>query len=63
MHLLHMHTSAKALDGYELPLMTVIQHTLRFISEQALKKLREQVGKVVATKIRWVLTVPALWSE
>jgi predicted nucleic acid-binding Zn ribbon protein len=58
-----MHTSAKALDGYELPLMTVIQHTLRFISEQALKKLREQVGKVVATKIRWVLTVPALWSE
>ncbi len=37
--------------------------TLRFIGEQAVQKLREQVGKVVATKLKWVLTVPALWSE
>lgn len=63
MHLLHMHTAAKAVDGREMPLMTIIEHTLRFISQQALSKLREQVGKVAAAKIRWVLTVPALWSE
>jgi hypothetical protein len=25
--------------------------------------LLEQVGKIVSTKIRWVLTVPALWRE
>jgi hypothetical protein len=46
-----------------MPLLKVVEHTLRFISQQALKKLREQVGKIVPAKIRWVLTVPALWSE
>ena len=63
MHLLHMHTMARSLDGREMPLLTIIEHTLRFISQQAIAKLREQVGKVAASKIRWVLTVPALWSE
>ena len=43
--------------------MKVISESLRYISEKALAKLAEQVGKVVKTKIRWVLTVPALWSE
>lgn len=63
MHLLHMHTNAKAIDGREMPLLKVVEHTLRFISTQALSKLKEQVGKIVPAKIRWVLTVPALWSE
>ena len=63
MHLLHLHSCAKALDGREMPLMAVISETLKYISEKALQKLNEQVGKVVKTKIKWVLTVPALWSE
>lgn len=46
-----------------MPLMTVIAESLRYISEKGLEKLAEQVGKVVKTKIRWVLTVPALWQE
>jgi len=58
-----MHTSAKSIDGREMPLMTIVEHTLRYISQQALSKLKEQVGKIVSSKIRWVLTVPALWSE
>jgi len=58
-----MNTSAKSVDGRELPLMKIIKHTLKFIGDQALQKLKEQVGKVVNAKIRWVLTVPALWSE
>jgi len=44
-------------------LMTVISESLRYISTKAVEKLTEQVGKVVRAKIRWVLTVPALWSE
>ena len=44
-------------------LMTVISESLRFISDKAMKKLEEQVGKLIKAKIRWVLTVPALWSE
>jgi molecular chaperone DnaK (HSP70) len=54
---------ALSVDGRKLPLMKVISETLRFISEKAMAKLSEQVGKVVKTKVRWVLTVPALWSE
>jgi hypothetical protein len=51
-----MDKNAIALDGRELDLMTVISQSLKFISEKALEKLTEQVGKVVKTKIRWVLT-------
>jgi len=43
--------------------MKVISESLRYIADKALEKLAEQVGKVVKAKIRWVLTVPALWSE
>ena len=63
MNLLHMDANAMSVDGRQLSLMKVISHSLRFIAEKALEKLAEQVGKVVSTKIRWVLTVPALWSE
>ena len=58
-----MDQNATSVDGRQLSLMLVISESLRFISEKAIEKLTEQVGKVVKTKIRWVLTVPALWSE
>ena len=58
-----MDPNARAVDGRELPLMKVISESLKYIAEKGLEKLSEQVGKIVATKIRWVLTVPALWSE
>lgn len=63
MHLLHMHVNAVAIDGREMPLMKVISETLRHISEKAVNKLSEQVGKIVKAKIKWVITVPALWAE
>jgi molecular chaperone DnaK (HSP70) len=63
MHLLHMDKNAVSADGREMPLIVVISQTLKFIAEKALNKLGEQVGKVIPTKIKWVLTVPALWSE
>ncbi|CAD8162704.1 unnamed protein product [Paramecium octaurelia] len=63
MHLYHMHNNARSLDNRELPLMLLIKETLKYISNKAISKLKEQVGKVISTKIRWVLTVPALWSE
>jgi molecular chaperone DnaK (HSP70) len=63
MHLLHLHDNAVSVDGREMNLMVVISESLRFIADKAMKKLEEQVGKLVKAKIRWVLTVPALWSE
>ena len=43
--------------------MVIVKDTLRFIAEKALEKLKEQIGKVIPSKVRWVVTVPALWSE
>jgi hypothetical protein len=63
LHLLKMDQNATAVDGRQLSLMTVISQSLKFIADKAIEKLTEQAGKVVKTKIRWVLTVPALWSE
>lgn len=55
--------NCKSLDGRKLPLMKVISNSLKFISEKAMEKLKEQIGNVKKERIRWVLTVPALWSE
>ena len=64
MALFHMQTNAKSVDGREMPLMTVISESIKFIAGQAIKKLEDQIGKgIQLNKIRWVLTVPALWSE
>jgi hypothetical protein len=63
MHLLRMDKCAVSIDGRELDLMTVISESLKFISDKAIEKLTEQVGKVNKNRIRWVLTVPALWTE
>ena len=46
MHLLHMDKHAKSIDGRELDLMLVISESLRFISDKAIEKLTEQVGKI-----------------
>ena len=62
--LYHMQSEANSMDGRSMPLMTVISETLKFISKCALNKLSEQVGETLhEEKIRWVLTVPALWNE
>jgi hypothetical protein len=58
-----MDKCAKSIDGRELDLMVVISETLRFISDKAIEKLTDQVGKINKNRIRWVLTVPALWTE
>jgi hypothetical protein len=58
-----MDKCAVSIDGRELDLMTVISESLKFISDKAIEKLTEQVGKVNKNRIRWVLTVPALWTE
>ena len=62
--LYHMQSEANSMDGRSMPLMTVISETLKYIANCALNKLSEQVGETLhEEKIRWVLTVPALWNE
>ena len=62
--LYHMQSEANSMDGRSMPLITVISETLKYISNCALNKLSEQVGETLhKEKIRWILTVPALWNE
>ena len=41
MHLLHMDSHAKSVDGRQLPLMKVISESLKYIAEKGLEKLSE----------------------
>lgn len=43
MHLYHMHSTARSIDGREIPLMLVIKETLKCIGHKAIEKLKEQV--------------------
>ena len=58
-----MDENARSIDGRELSLMLVISESLKFIADKALEKLQEQIGQIQKNRIRWVLTVPALWTE
>ena len=58
-----MDKMAKSIDGRELELTLVISESLKFIADKDVEKLTEQVGKINKNRIRWVLTVPALWTE
>ena len=58
-----MDKMAKSIDGRKLELTKVISESLKFIADKAVEKLTEQVGKINKNRIRWVLTVPALWTE
>ena len=57
--------NVQAMDGRKMPLMKVISQTLKYISTRAIEKLKDQLGEEIVKKekLRWVLTVPALWSE
>jgi len=62
--LYHMQSEAISMDGRSMSLIIVISETLKYISNCALNKLSEQVGETLhKEKIRWILTVPALWNE
>ena len=51
----------KAVDGKELPAVTVFSKALQYIKKITLKYLNEQV-EYPNRCILWILTVPAIWS-
>jgi len=52
----------KAVDGKELPAITVFSKALDYIRTIMLKYLDEQVT-YISRSILWILTVPAIWSS
>jgi molecular chaperone DnaK (HSP70) len=63
MSLFRNEKTATSVDGRTLPLRTLISETLKYISSRAIERLKETIGIYNPDKVRWVLTVPALWSE
>ena len=51
----------KAVDGKELPAVTVFSKALQYIKKITLKYLNEQVPHPKRS-ILWIVTVPAIWS-
>ena len=39
LHLLHMHETARSVDGREMSLMKVISESIKFIADKAMEKL------------------------
>ena len=42
--------NVKSLDGREMPLMKVISETLKYISNKAIEKLKDQLGEDIVKK-------------
>ncbi|ELU17210.1 hypothetical protein CAPTEDRAFT_133364 [Capitella teleta] len=53
-----------ATDGKQLPLMEIFTMTFRYLKDRVLKSVEMSLGEPVdLDKIRWVITVPAIWSD
>lgn len=64
MALYNSETTIKSVDGREMSLMKVISESLKYIASKGIEKLEGYLGpNLKRDKIRWVLTVPALWRE
>ena len=51
----------KAVDGKELPVVTVFSKALQHMKTTILDYLNKQIGDP-ARSICWIVTVPAIWS-
>ena len=49
------------MNGKTVPLVDIFAHSLRYIKEQAMKGLRDNLDNP-GRKVQWILTVPAIWS-
>ena len=53
-----------AVNGKQLPALTVFAHVLEFFATHALQQLSDQSGTEFRRQdVRWVVTVPAIWRE
>ncbi|XP_025095769.1 heat shock 70 kDa protein 12A-like isoform X2 [Pomacea canaliculata] len=57
-------TMVTAVNGQQMPALTVFSHVLTFFATHALEQLSDQSGTDFRREdVRWVVTVPAIWRE
>ena len=54
-------STVKAMNGKEYYLVDVIAHTLKYLKDQLIRKLKSAEIGYQATDFDWVITVPAIW--
>uniref|UniRef100_X2B8D8 Heat shock 70 kDa protein 12A n=1 Tax=Capitella teleta TaxID=283909 RepID=X2B8D8_CAPTE len=60
---LNRDSMSMALDQRSFPLMDIFTMTIRYLKDHLLKSVNRGHGRSVdSEKIRWVITVPAIWS-
>lgn len=53
-----------AANGESILALTVFKHSLVYLKYQALRELNDQAEEPISREqIRWVITVPAIWSQ
>ena len=50
-------------QGRPFPLFTLVTETIRYLKDELIKSCKRNVLEFSDTDIRWVLTVPAIWSD
>lgn len=59
----HRNLLLSAASGRQVSAVKVFSHALRYFKEQFIQEIQDQSSTgVVETDIRWVITVPAIWS-
>uniref|UniRef100_A0A1B6GZM7 Heat shock 70 kDa protein 12A n=1 Tax=Cuerna arida TaxID=1464854 RepID=A0A1B6GZM7_9HEMI len=56
-------TKISAANGQRFPAVDIFSMALRYLSRQVLTELSDQGGGATQENVRWVVTVPAIWSH
>ena len=49
--------------GKQLPALVVFSESLGYLKQSLLKEANKQYTDISVDKIKWILTVPAIWSD
>ena len=49
--------------GKQLPALTVFCESIKYLKQSLLDETKKQLSDIVLDDIKWILTVPAIWSD
>jgi molecular chaperone DnaK (HSP70) len=49
--------------GNKLPAFDIFKMSISYLKKEAEKMLKEKVYRVSPDNVKWIITVPAIWSD
>ena len=49
--------------GKQLPALVVFSESIKYLKQSLLEEAKKQQADIRADDIKWILTVPAIWSD